>query len=91
MKPVSESVPLRDHIAALMDAEARHRDALRQADQRAVETALNRANEMVAQHNDLIRKGERAAATYITRGQVYAALGTVLVVVGLAIAWTGVT
>lgn len=49
--------------------------------------ALDQANEKGRLHNDLIRKGERSAATYVTRGQVYSALGTALVIIGLLIAW----
>jgi hypothetical protein len=82
------SVPLRDHLEALRAADNRRIDDLRQADLKAVETAMERSKEILALHNDLIRKGERAAATYITRGQVYAGLGTVLVVLGLLIAWS---
>lgn len=81
----------REHLEALRDADNQRWNDLRAADQKAVETALTRNQEQVAQHNDLIRKGERAAATYITRGQVYAALGTVLVVVGLLMTWYGMT
>lgn len=84
-----ENIPLKDYVDAKFDAERRHRDALRAADLAGVQTAFEAANEAVAKHNDLIRKGERDAAMYITRGQVYAALATALVVIGLFIAWFG--
>lgn len=88
---MAETVSLKEYTDALLEAERRRNDDLRIAAKEAVDIALQRNNEVMALHNDLIRKGERAAATYITRGQVYAALGTVLIVLGLAIAWMGVS
>lgn len=87
---MSETVSLKEYVDALREADNQRFNDLRAADLAAVKTAFDAANEAVEKHNDLIRKGERDAALYVTRGQVYAALGTVLIVIGLGIAWLGV-
>lgn len=56
-------------------------------EQLARTVAMTSSTEMLKFHNDLIRKGEVKDTTYVTRGQVYAALTTALVMAGLAIAF----
>lgn len=52
---------------------------------KATSIALDRNNEILGLHNDQIRKGERKEALYVTRGQIYAAVTTALVIIGLGI------
>lgn len=64
-----------------------HTKELREAYQRAIDAAFEAAKEKSANHNDLIRAMERLQATFITRGMVYSAITTALVVLGLVIAY----
>lgn len=58
---MSETVSLREHF-----------EALRIADQRAVEAAFEAAKEKAERHNELIGAMERQSAAFVTKGQVYA-------------------
>ena len=63
-------VPLREHLAALREADAKLRDALRQADLLAVDKALASSSKLSEAHNDLLRKMEKQAETYATKDDV---------------------
>jgi hypothetical protein len=52
---------------------------------KALTVAFASAGKALDVHNDIIRSGERKEATFITRGQVYSALATSLVLTGLAL------
>ena len=69
-----EQVPLRQHLAEL-----------READQRALDAAFAAAKEKSASHNDIIQAMERQQATFVTKGQVYAALIAMLTVAAVVI------
>lgn len=53
------TVPLREHV-----------EALREADGRAVKTALDAANEKAKTHNDILAELRHQQATFITKEQV---------------------
>lgn len=93
-------VPLREYIDAAMGSQRRLGIAclvglcavvltLQMGNSKATKVALDAATEKGNLHNDLIRKGEQKEITFITRGQVYAALSAALVVIGLLIAYYG--
>ena len=64
-----------------------HIDAMRVADQHALDAAFEAAKEKSESHNRLIEAMERQQATFITKGQMYAALIAAVAVLGLAVTY----
>jgi hypothetical protein len=72
-------------------------DATNEERAKAVDAALAAAQQMAAMHNDLIRKGERDAANYVTKDQAalqfkglaigLSALAAFAAIVGAVIIW----
>ena len=62
-----------------------HFDSLREADQHALTAAFEAAKEKSESHNRLIEAMEHQQATFITKGQAYAALIASLTAFSIAV------
>ena len=62
-------------------------EALRVADQRAIDAALEAAKEKADSHNALIEAMERQQGTFVTKSAAYSALVTVIAVLGLLVTY----
>ena len=76
-----------------LEAVKEHFEQLRLSDHRAVDAAFDAAKEKSEAHNALISAMERQQATFVTKGQVYAALiaslAALSIVVGMYAAFGG--
>ena len=77
----------RKHFEALRALDQRHADRLRDADKEAIKVLADNFERRMANTNEWRQVVESSQKAYVTRGQVFAALTTALVIIGLILTY----